>query len=77
MSAALQARTHLKISKKSIEKANRPKIFVWGRRGKKKNFEDTLGSQVCCCLFIYGDTRIYPTTNKQKGKVSVKPESSF
>jgi hypothetical protein len=42
-----------------------------------KNFEDTLGSQVCDVVVVCGDTRIYPTTNKQKGKVSVKPESSF
>jgi hypothetical protein len=69
MSAALQARTHLKISKKSIEKANRPKIFVWGRRGKKKNFEDTLGSQVCVvvvCLSMEIHEYIPQQTNKKE-----------
>jgi len=66
MSAALQARTHLKISKKSIEKANRPKIFCGGEEAKKK-ISKTLWAHKCVLLlFVRGDTRIYPTTNKHK-----------
>ena len=67
MSAALQARTHLKISKKSIEKANRPKIFCGGEEAKKK-ISKTLWAHKCVvvCLSMEIHEYIPQQTNKKE-----------
>ena len=68
MSAALQARTHLKISKKSIEKANLGQKYLCGGEEAKKKISKTLWAHKCVvvCLSMEIHEYIPQQTNKKE-----------